>query len=76
MELDGDWNGEFADVLQDVENTRGRNKVAVELKKLRNDAFSDVYCSRNIFIILLLHPDDGGTTVLRNVCICWPVDVA
>ena len=39
-------------MLQDVENTRGRDKVAVELRKLRNDAFSDVYCSRNIFIIL------------------------
>ena len=39
-------------MLQDVENTRGRDKVTVELRKLRNDAFSDVYCSRNIFIIL------------------------
>ena len=26
--------------------------MAVELRKLRNDAFSDVYSSRNIFILL------------------------
>lgn len=52
MELDGDRKGGFPDVLQDVTNTRGRDKVAVEQRKLRNDALSDVYCSRNIFIIL------------------------
>lgn len=39
-------------MLQDVENTRGRDKVAIEQRKLRNAALSDVYCSRNIFIIL------------------------
>ena len=42
MELDGNRKGGFPDVLQDVTNTRGRDKVAVEQRKLRNDALSDV----------------------------------
>ena len=39
-------------MLQDVENTRGRDKVAVGQRIMRNVALSDVFCSRNIFIIL------------------------
>ena len=58
-------------MLQDVENTRGRDRVAVGQRNMRNAALSDVFCSQKIFYnLVLLHPDDGGTTVCRNVYNC------